>query len=558
MHTKRTLAARAGFLPALAVLVMTSLFVVAGTNARPALALVAPPLPVYLPGSLVTGSAVVADAAGTVAVGSAAAAAGGVAVVAAGGFAIGYGSGLAGTAAVKLVWGWASGHSSSYAAIPVQQGGIQAGSLYCMESSTFRTTASDPGTVGTCNANVNLSGTFKNVGTSATVVLCRYTSSSLSSTGGPITLGTNGQVAQSQLVSGVVAETIRVGSACPAGVGDGRVPGRYIGTAPGSVAANNDPTVTTIPTSSCTGGVTVSGVAITYKGSDVTPPPMVAPACPAGTSRTGFTTPTTAGGSTAPAPLAPWTAPTIPSAFPECNPAGNCQLVLTKVAPGGSTFTCNGTDECQGWSTLPELAPKRTVWDVTTGTQVLVLVPTAPDGSTYRCQWGPYELKASECKTVPTEPGTGTSTGDEADADGANGCHWKLSKPWTWPYTALVCAFVPPPGTFEAGWTSINWCASAPGVLTCAVSELVAPFTHLGESGPGADCHGAEIGVPVLDPRTTGSDADLTLHPWDACSNAAQAISGFWIPFSSAAIYLGGVFLGARMLASTIGAKEAV
>src|SRR4051812_15391966 len=115
MQPKR-LAARAGFLPALGVLMMTSLFVVAGTNAAPASAFVKiPNLPVSLPLSLTTGSASVAAAEGSLAVIEPVA--GGVAVtgaaVAAAPIAAAAGAALAAGGAVYMVWKWKSGHSSS-------------------------------------------------------------------------------------------------------------------------------------------------------------------------------------------------------------------------------------------------------------------------------------------------------------------------------------------------------------------------------------------------------------------------------------------------------------
>jgi hypothetical protein len=164
-------------------------------------------------------------------------------------------------------------------------------------------------------------------------------------------------------------------------------------TAPGVAPATGTTTVTTIPRTTCSNGSVVTGSSIVYTGATdpATLPPIIAPACPAGTQRTGFTTPTTfPGGATAPSPLAPWVAPTIPAAYPNC--VGTpCQLVLTRTGPDGSTVNCTNTTGCPGY----------------TGTG------TDASGNTYTCRWGSYTLAASECTVIPTAPptpGTGTTT----------------------------------------------------------------------------------------------------------------------------------------------------
>lgn len=134
-----------------------------------------------------------------------------------------------------------------------------------------------------------------------------------------------------------------------------------------------------------------------------------------------------------------------------------------------------------------------------------------------------------------------------------NGFTWN---PLDWVLTPLKCAFIPAPGTFEAGWAKVDldWCETAPGALSCAVGDVFGPFTHLGETADPADCLGVGITVPNLLNRA----GDGIMHPLSACSDAAKAVQSFWLPFSTGAVYLGAILLGARMVSKTIGADDAV
>jgi hypothetical protein len=229
---------------------------------------------------------------------------------------------------------------------------------------------------------------------------------------------------------------------------------------------------------------------------------------------------------------------TAPSAHPEyapCLPGGAnypCALTLQRVLSDGSL---RPYDPAVDYETDPAMQPDK--------------FPKA-----WLCKWGPLKVAVAECSPIykqpPREVPPSTATEDSF-------CHFKLSRPWTWPYQAIKCAFVPPPGTFEGAFADVDFCDNAVGVLACAASDIVAPWTHLGE-GASSDCEGGAVGVPVLDPRTVGTDPDLVLHPWSACSSAAQAVSGFWLPFASAAVYFGAFLLGAKALSRTIGADSPV
>lgn len=240
--------------------------------------------------------------------------------------------------------------------------------------------------------------------------------------------------------------------------------------------ANATPALSTTPTRTCSDGSTVTGTVAHYDGlsGGDTLPVLQFPACPAGTSTTGISAPTKrdSDGATVEPPIKPWNPPTIPSAFPECNPAGRCTLVLTQVSPEGNTIVCNGNTLCDGWSQLPLQAPSRTVWDIGTGTQVTTLVPTDAGGRTYRCNWGPYELKASECSTVPTNVGTGTVTGANPQ-----GCFNGMGiSPLTWPtgliISPLKCLFIP------SGDAMSRWKTQVDGIKTTGVFATVTTFTN--------------------------------------------------------------------------------
>jgi hypothetical protein len=588
MHTKR-LAARGGFLSVLVVLLLSAVFVVVGTNARPASAFVGIPTPVSLPATLAGAGmgggegivAAVTGGGGGAAAGAATVAVAPVAVAAAAALAVG--------AAVYIGWKWKTGHTSDYAA----QSGAAPGNTY-PASTAVGTTFNVPVTtnVGTatwtftkvatasCNYNSNppcrsdsysdlaatpstnttkpYSWNVRALSGDANAVRPRFYHGSLYNGAGSSTNTT--YLVDADTVTFVnynnqgkdLATQTTTTPAATSAAASWTTVVHLDSTAP---VGNPTPTITTTPRSNCqaAGGTAhyVTGTAITYTGATTENnlPGLIAPACPAGEQRIGFDAPTTgAGGATVASPVAPWTAPTVPSAFPECNPSGQCQLTLLQASPAGTTTTCNNTDACTGWATQPLLAPKRTVWDLATGTQVSVLVPTDPAGNTYRCLWGPYELKASECTTVPTEPTpapkpTPTDTSD-------TWCDWKLSRPWTWPYTALVCAFVPPPGSVDSSLGGVRdaWNATPPGVVAGAVGSVFGPITHLGENVT-PDCHGPSFTFAI--PGSGGKS--WTVAPFDACSTVAQWASGLLIPLETCFLYLTALLVAARNLGKTVG-----
>jgi hypothetical protein len=311
----------------------------------------------------------------------------------------------------------------------------------------------------------------------------------------------------------------------------------------------------------------VAGAVITYKRTDTTLPPILAPACPVGEPRVGFSTPSTgADGATVPSPLGDWAAPTLPSGFPECQPAGRCQLVLTRHAVDGSTLVCNGTSACTGWSRQPLLEPLRTVRDVADGTEVQTKVPTDPDGATYRCQWGPYELKASECTVVPTEspaPRPVTENDPAASSCLSGAVSWN---PVDWVFVPVKCAlqwaFVPPPGTWENNVATMRdaYKNTPPAVVTGAVSGLVTPFTDLQTAPSTVNCEGPTLTFP----QVVANLAPVTLQPFNSCSPLVQRLLhdlayGVGIyDLEALLMYVGALLAGARIIGGAFGTETAV
>lgn len=522
----------------------------------------APPLPVSLPLGLAGVGVVAGEGAITTVAGTAAAAGAGVAVAP---IALAAAAALAVGAATYMFWKWKTGHNQNYAAgEPSYQGqwfGCQAANgPECTASGgygTFRITemvqyvpASDPPIQGKGSMRVVTStGATNQV---KLVPLCAQTPSHA------FVYESGYQSANFAASAGSITQAICGGAVRPYlkglaiyNAGNGGYYGRFEWDGGAPAAGATDPTVTTTPTSTCSNGATVTGPPVTYKGStaDADLPPLLAPACPAGTARTGFSAPSVAaGGGTVPSPVSPWTVPIVPSGFPECQPAGNCQLTLTEHAPDGTYVqTCNGTDACTGWNTLPQATPKRTVIDTATGTSVQALVPTRPDGRTYRCKWGPYELKALECSTVPTEkpagaPSTGTSSGGDSNC---NLSDFTLN-PVSWVVVPLKCLFIPTDAAVQAAGTALTtaWDGTAPAVVASAVDQVAEPIVALKDDTGPANCQGP----PFVIPQLPTMDTPLTLHPLSTCNELTTYLLGIYMPVATAFVYLGGFFTGTRAL----------
>lgn len=333
-----------------------------------------------------------------------------------------------------------------------------------------------------------------------------------------------------------------------------------------SVVPSGSTVVTTRPTSTCSGGGTVVGEAITYTGATnpSSLPPIIAPACPAGETRTGWSTPSTfPGGGTAPAPFAPWAPASVPAAYPLCDPPGACLLTLTQTSPDGSVLNCTTSDVCAGYSVdlSPEMVTTRTDEPQTQlqtkpdGTVVRVLAPTRPDGSTMLCQWGTYTLPIGQCAVIPTER---TNALGPPEVDVEDFCNFTIRKPWTWPLTALKCAFIPRQSVLEGHLTPLQdaWGLSPPGMVLDAGGDLITPLVDLGSAGTGP-CEGPLLDLP-LPTGTDSGDGRFAIRPLSTCSDLAQLVMGYAQPLLSAFIYFGGFFAGAKILLRTLNLESPV
>lgn len=545
----------------LVLLVSTSLFIVAVTGAKPALAFGVSPLPAFLPAGL-AGSGVVAGAeaitaASAASLAEASAVVAGTAVagstVAIAPVAAAAAAGVAGGAAVYFAWKWATGHDPAYAqksvhtfvpfgSVPVTFEIVATGTTgqskaaytvtpetgQCRESesvNTFPNTCQNQGVVGDpastellpYNAKVSCQNVvgdgcngaravllFKAVSVDQRRHVVRTTTQEAN--GAPLRVLAraicfeNLNATGTDLASNCRFDPVRENSwGKRAGEGYWLTLGDPSEVAP----AEPDPSavpVTTTPTRTCRNASsvdrTVTGPPVTYTGATASQdlPVLTLPACASGERTVAASFPSTAGGLAVEPPLKPWSAPIIPSAYGQCNPSGNCQLTLLEISPDGETRVCNGTDACTGWDTLPLLAPTRTVIDTATGLSTAVKVPTRPDGRTYRCMWGPVELKASDCTTVPTMARPGAPAEGDAGSAGSSSCTLQgLSfNPVTWVVVPLKCLFIPSP----AGVAKVK--------TTAATISAAVPFSYVGDvvtwgqtvTVP-TDCLKIDFNVPV-------------------------------------------------------------
>jgi hypothetical protein len=563
-HVRR--AAAAPFL----VLVLSSLFVVAGTNARPASAAIGIPLPAVLsPASL---TALVTDGVGTVSAALSVAAGSGVVVtvgeaataaaapVAAAGVAVTAGTALVGLGTgygigtgLRLLWKWKTGQNPAYAD-PVQTGASPGGQFIGCDATCSGDTYTGNGGSVRITQGARVAGSTTNIvalngGLAGWV---NRTNCGGFNTEGP-PLGAAGSASPVTCAAGRVPTQISVYFS-----GSGYTAATYElpSTVPSPPPASNPgtTTVTSTPKTDCQppGGAAhaVMGQAITYTGNTPSASlPAILPApCPAGEKAVGFSVPSTgAGGATVPSPIAPWSPTTVPAAFPEClNNA--CLLELHRVGPDGSRVTCNNTTLCAGWKTLPQLGPARTVKRATDGATITTLPPRDPTGDHYECLWGPYELEAAECSPVPTEK----PPGPPEDGDESRGCFSGMGiSPLTWPkglvISPLKCLFIPDLAKVEADNATLQqaWDTSPPRVYLNVVTGLLQPVTGLVGVGQ-PDCDGPGFTFHFLGP-------EWTLHPLSACSGIPAAASALILPVEAFFVYVSGLFACVRMLSGTIG-----
>jgi hypothetical protein len=197
--------------------------------------------------------------------------------------------------------------------------------------------------------------------------------------------------------------------------------------------------------------------------------------------------------------------------------------------------------------------------------------PTKPD----LCQWGPYELPASDCAPLwdptpeptatPTPLPTGTAVPqppvDPDDADDANRCWpkgWGAFNPLEWVYKPVLCAlkdaFVPPPGTLGAGIDGVRgaWNDTAPVAAANIAKAIFTPFLGLG-SGDTSDCRGWAMRFTI--PGVNGGNEIGPWYPFQACSEPTITLSHLAVGLESVGLYAGGIMLCLRMVSSAFGVE---
>lgn len=244
----------------------------------------------------------------------------------------------------------------------------------------------------------------------------------------------------------------------------------------------------------------------------------------------------------------------------ECS-YGTCVLRLWKVQPDTSLLDCfDAPASCRAW------------WE-----------NRLDDPATYQCKYGSHVVALTECYVyrptfeTATKLATGTKTAADPDYANPDGSLTTDPLPDTdpgasqcppdagflaflnpfWLFDTLKCALVPTQAGLQAEWDNagVDWCATAPGVLSCATGDFVAPLADMGDDSSG--CLGGPIEVPKIG-MLSETAGDITWYPFQACDPPASTISTFWLGFSSAVIYFGAFLAGAQMLAKTIGAGDAV
>lgn len=467
MKSRRGLPTLSAFL----FLVTVTLTMTVFQTPRAAYAFAPAPLPIsLLPATLAQTTVAPVAAAGTIAVGPALA-------VSAAGIGIGYGAGMLGTKAVSWAWNWANGTLPlpGYAA-PATGSAGQVLSDNCATDVSVCVVLSPRDYPALANGELKITG----YNAAGDILTLTYHQPGVFAKGDTIDAvqpqrcssglrtvriqhrNYNGGEYSNELFTGCTGPaSVDVPAGAPAG---------SVGTATGR------PEVDCLATSGTITTVLGTAMAVTTDTPSSALPPIDYPGCANGDVRVAARVPTTdAAGNPIDPLVAPWTAPTIPSAFPECQPGtgGICVLTLTRYGTGTGVGeeSCAGNESCRDWQTKTvRAAPRTTVRTVATGAETTELTRTYPDGSRLGCKWGPYTVPVDECTAVPTEaPAPVTDPVTDRDSDG-QGCmgSWTWN-PIAWVYRPVKCAlqwaFVPSPEAFDAWKTEIGKLGATPPVM---------------------------------------------------------------------------------------------
>jgi len=265
-------------------------------------------------------------------------------------------------------------------------------------------------------------------------------------------------------------------------------------------------------------------------------------------------------------PVETWTAPEA-SPYPDCLPGGSvfpCVVRLQRYSAEHGWQDCATDIDCSEFSTEAVTDP---ALQLSTQTGTLLGAGTATS-NTYRCLWGPHGMPMSDCEpdSIPktlevAAPGIGDDSLPFPAGAGASACFphgWAAFNPAEWVYKPVLCAlrkaFIPDPNFVKGQMDVITeaFNASAIGVVVGAVDPIFGAVGHMTDNP--SDCEGPEFG-PVSFP---GTDAVFDIHPLNACADLTQYILGIAMPLLSAFTYIAAFIVGARSIASSVGARDLV
>lgn len=314
--------------------------------------------------------------------------------------------------------------------------------------------------------------------------------------------------------------------------------------------------LTVTPTTKCqdAGGVvqTVVGTLLKTTRSTADSAVLTFPACPAGSTVVERSAPITrdsdgaliADATDPSGGTSPWAPPVVPATYPDC--AGRtCVMTLTRTTPAGDVLSCNAAPEaCLSYAAVVAQWPA-------TGTSAATIPRSDTQGNEYACKFGPYPVAVAECQVIP---GVGLQpTQVEKDTR----CDWELTRPWTWPWTALRCAFVPSPQGMTRWQTRVEVIKARPpaNIVVAGVTvvhEGVDEVQCAAET-PTGSCQGWTIPTFRVMP-------EAGTHEVDVLQAAGDRVQSLWggrlYDLVKAGIVVGGALLIWQRISRSFGGKD--
>lgn len=121
---------------------------------------------------------------------------------------------------------------------------------------------------------------------------------------------------------------------------------------------------------------------------------------------------------------------------------------------------------------------------------VLDYAPPTTAGDPEACMWGTHVMPQSDCTTTGSVPAPVDPDSGEGNDDG---CSFTVAKPWTWPLSALKCAFVPSPAAVTSFRGSVDGLGGkVPFGFVPAITGL---GTAVADGADGPCWHGVHVAV---------------------------------------------------------------